>query len=212
MKYDIVDYYPSISEELLDRAFRYAGRFTLVKDEDVRIVKSACRVVLFDDDDNTWIKKSTGENFDISMGSFQGAEVCELVGLYLLDRVTQVLGKSNVGLYRDDGLAVLYNASGVITERLIKRLHTIFKKEGLKITVEAGLQKTDFLDVTFDLEGNKFYPYRKPNNKPLYVHRQSNHPNSIIKQLPKMIQKRLSSISCNEEEFDRSKGIYMRRH
>ena len=38
------------------------------------------------------------------MGSFDGAEVCELVGLYLLSQLQHL--DMNVGLYRDDGLAV----------------------------------------------------------------------------------------------------------
>ena len=38
------------------------------------------------------------------MGSFDGAEVCELVGLYLLSQLQHLA--MNVGLYRDDGLAI----------------------------------------------------------------------------------------------------------
>ena len=38
------------------------------------------------------------------MGSFDGAETCELVGSYLLSKLTPELG-NNIGLYRDDGLA-----------------------------------------------------------------------------------------------------------
>ena len=38
------------------------------------------------------------------MGSFDGAEVCELVGLYLLSQLQHLVMK--VGLYRDDGLAI----------------------------------------------------------------------------------------------------------
>ena len=38
------------------------------------------------------------------MGSWDGAEVCEIVGLFLLSRLQHL--SINVGLYRDDGLAV----------------------------------------------------------------------------------------------------------
>ena len=37
------------------------------------------------------------------MGNFDGAETCELVGLFLLPQLTHL--DVNVGLYRDDGLA-----------------------------------------------------------------------------------------------------------
>ena len=67
----------------------------------------------------------------------------------------------------------------------------IFKENGLNITVECNLAITDFLDVTFDLKFGTYYPYRKQNNEILYVHKQSNHPPSIIKQIPSMISKRV---------------------
>ena len=62
------------------------------------------------------------------------------------------------------------------------------------ITVEINLPRMDMLDVTFDLPSGKYWPYRKPNNEPLYIHSKSNHPPSILKHLPKNINDRLSSI------------------
>ena len=38
------------------------------------------------------------------MGSYDGAELCEIVDLNLLDVVTKAFGKQNGGLYRGDGL------------------------------------------------------------------------------------------------------------
>ncbi len=104
------------------------------------------------------------------MSSYDGAEICELVGLYLLyECLAQLFGKGNVGLYRDDGLAVVRNLSGPQTDRLRKRMVQCFKYNGLQITVEINLHVTDFLDVTLDLPADKYYPYRKPNNELLYI-------------------------------------------
>ena len=64
------------------------------------------------------------------------------------------------------------------------------------------------LDVTFDQPSGKYWPYRKPNNEPLYIHSKSNHPPSILKHLPQNINDRLSSISCDEAEFDKAKPAY----
>ena len=64
----------------------------------------------------------------------------------------------------------------------------------------------DILDVTFDLPSGKYWPYRKPNNEPLYIYSKSNHPPSILKHLPQNINDRLSSISC--DEFDKAKPAY----
>ena len=40
------------------------------------------------------------------MGSFDGAEICRLVGLFMLHNLANVAGAHNIGLYQDDGLAI----------------------------------------------------------------------------------------------------------
>ena len=110
------------------------------------------------------------------MGCLDGAEVCEIVGLYLLDKVSVLLSKDNAGLYRDDGLGVVNDANGLKLNRLRKDIIAIFKSEGLSITIETNLIETDFLDVIFNLHTGKYFPYRKPNNDPLYINIHSNHP------------------------------------
>ena len=89
-----------------------------------------------------------------------------------------------------------------------KSIITLFKEEGLTITIDTNLIETDFLDVTFNLATGKFCPFRKPNNLPLYINVKSKHPLTIIKDLPKMINKRLSELSCNKDEFDKTKLLY----
>ena len=74
----------------------------------------------------------------------------------------------------------------------------IFKENHLNITVECNLTITNFLDVTFDLKSGTYYPYRK---EILYIHKQSNHPSSTIKQIPPMISKRISDISCDSDHL-----------
>ena len=56
---------------------------------------------------------------------------------------------------------------------------------GLSITIKCNLKLVDFLDVTFNLVNEIYKPYRKPNNKPLYINKHSNHPPNILKQHPK---------------------------
>ena len=85
------------------------------------------------------------------MLSFDGAEICKIVGLYLLDKLSNLLGNENVGLYRDDGLAAINSCSGPVLDRITKNIIVLFKKEGLCITIETNLVETDFLDVTFNL-------------------------------------------------------------
>ena len=142
------------------------------------------------------------------MRSYDGTEVCELVGLYLLGKLAPLTGTKNIGLYRDNGLAVINQAKGPKMDIIRKDTIALFKSEGLSITIDTNLIDTNFLDVSFNLAMDKFFPYRKPNNTPLYIHSQSNHPPSITKQLPSMTSKHISNLSCNENEFNKAKPLY----
>ena len=116
LKFDIVDFYPSISEKLLTDAIEYAKKFVKI---DKKIIETImhCRKSLLFCEREAWSKKSY-DRFDVTMGSYDGAEVCELVGLYLLHHLSGILGKEAVGLYHDDGLAILRNTPGPNAERL----------------------------------------------------------------------------------------------
>ena len=78
------------------------------------------------------------------MVSYDRAKVCELVGLYLLNLLTNEFGKHNIGLYRDDGLSCFQNVSGPDLEKIKKKICKIFKENELNITVECNLAITDF--------------------------------------------------------------------
>ena len=142
------------------------------------------------------------------MGSFDGAKICELVRLFILNKLSNIIPTKDLGLYRDDGLAVLRNKSGPEMERTSKNIIKAFKEIELNITAETNLFQTDFLDVTFNLKSNKFFPYRKPNDHPLYINNQSNHPPSIKKQLPDMINDRISKLSHNQDSFNQASPLY----
>ena len=58
--------------------------------------------------------------------------------------------------------------------------------------------------LTFDLVKEIYQPYKKPNDDPLYINIKSNHPTSILQQLPKSISKRIWEISSNEHIFNQS--------
>ena len=113
-----------------------------------------------------------------------------------------------VALYRDDGLSYFENISGPDSEKIKKKLFKIFKSNGLNVAVEFNLIVIDSLDVTFDLKSASYYPYRKPNNELLYINKHSNHPLSIINQIPSMISNRISQKSCDENHFDKAAPHY----
>ena len=109
------------------------------------------RKSLLFDKGNTWMKKG-GDIFDVAMGAYDGAEVCELVGTFLLEKISEICNKSNIGLYRDDGLSIFRNKSGTQLEKMKKKLQRLFKEYDLEITAESNLKIVNYLDVTFNLK------------------------------------------------------------
>ena len=70
------------------------------------------RQTLLFHDKQPWVKKTVTENFDVPMGCYDRAEVCELVGCYILNQLSTVMRKELIGLYRDDSLDIMKNISG----------------------------------------------------------------------------------------------------
>ena len=90
---------------------QFAKLHTTINDKDLRLIMH-CRKSLPFFGNETWKKKSTESCFDVTMGSFDGTEICELVGLYIQSNLKNILPKTNFGLYRDDGLILLRNLNG----------------------------------------------------------------------------------------------------
>ena len=113
---------------------------------------------MFDGKD-LWKKKvdprmRVDNDFNITMGSFDGAESTDLVGLFLLHKLRglKVQGKPvNCGLYRDDGLLVT-RATGRQIKHLIDDLIKIFKHPfDLSLEIEPPSKTVNFLDITLDI-------------------------------------------------------------
>ena len=105
ISFDVVEFYPSITEDLLGRALDFASSYVTISAADRHVIMHAQQSLLFSNE-TPWQKRNSNTLFDVTMGSFDGAETCELVGCYLLSQLTQI-SDLNIGLYRDDGLAVL---------------------------------------------------------------------------------------------------------
>ena len=160
--------------------------------------------------EKTLMMSSGGDIFDIAMGAYDGAEVCELVGTFLLDKINEICNKSNIGLYRDDGLSIFRKKSGTQLEKMKKKLQRLSKEYDLEITAESNLKIVNYVDfqLTFNLKDSTFRPYRKPDDQIQYIHTESNHPPNIIKHIPASIDTRLSNLSSTEIIFRQSTTHY----
>ena len=56
----------------------------------INTITNSQKTFLFYDGD-PWVKKDTLQHFDVTEGSFDGAEVCELVGLYLQNQLKDII-------------------------------------------------------------------------------------------------------------------------
>ena len=63
-----------------------------------------CRKMLLFFGNETCEKRSTENCFDVTMRSFNGAEICELAGLYIQSNIKNILLQINFRLHRGDGL------------------------------------------------------------------------------------------------------------
>ena len=74
--FDMKDFHPSINETLLIKAINFAEKSVNITNEDKVIIKHARKFFLYDNSETL--------TFDVTMGAYDGVEVCELVGTFLL--------------------------------------------------------------------------------------------------------------------------------
>ncbi len=86
VSFDMVDFYPLISENVLDQALSWASNLAIITKDEISIIKHVRKSLLFNDG-KPWTEKDSKSLFDVTMGSHDGAEICELVGLFILNKL-----------------------------------------------------------------------------------------------------------------------------
>ena len=79
---------------------------------------------------------------------------------------------------------------------------------GLKIEICYNLKIVNFLDVTLYLNDNCYKPLSKSNALPTYINFSSNHPASIVKQIPNAINIKVNRLSSSKNIFNNHKKFY----
>ena len=90
---------------------------------------------------------------------------------------------------------------GAYDEAEVFEIAGLFLLNNLSLEIECNLKTVNYLDITLDLNTGTYKRYREPNDEILYIHAKSNHPANILKQLPRLIETRLSNLSSNSEIF-----------
>ena len=70
------------------------------------------------------------------------------------------------------------------------------------------METTNYLDITLNLNDSSYRPCRKPNKETNYICINSDLPPSIITEIPRSIEKRLSILSSSENIFQESAIYY----
>ena len=76
----------------------------------LKVIMHSPKSLLFDLD-HIWVKNEN-PNFDVTMRSYDGTELCELTGFYILNVLSSEFSEKNIGLNRGDGLSCLQNKTG----------------------------------------------------------------------------------------------------
>ena len=116
LNFEVENFYPSISEKLLIDVINFAKSSANITEQDLFITMQSRKTLLFQNSE-PWMKKLGNENFDVPMGCYYSAELYELTGSFILNQLTSIVNKSDIGLNCDDGLGIFYNVSKPETER-----------------------------------------------------------------------------------------------
>ena len=100
---DICNFYPSITEKLINKAIDFAAQYTDITEEDRKLILHTSKSLLYHKG-QAWVKKGKSL-IDVTQGGLDGAEKCDLVGLYILSKLSEIDG-IEAGLFRDDGAAI----------------------------------------------------------------------------------------------------------
>ena len=92
--FDIKNFYLSIKESLLKQSLDFTEKCIKVTSEDQAIIKNKRKSLLFNKQ-KLWIKKESGL-FDVQMGAYDGAEVCEIVGIFILYQLSRIYKKNDI--------------------------------------------------------------------------------------------------------------------
>ena len=178
----------------MEKALKFTEEYIDIPTDDRVLIKYAQKSLLFNKSKSSMKKASW--IFDVAIDALEGAEICKLVGNFLLHKLSEKYERKDLALYRDDRLKFFNNISGPVSEKIKKYFYKLSREHDLELTIQCNRKVGNFQYVTWNLENSSYCPYLKDKNKIIYEHRIQS-PSPIIKQLPKSL--RLSQLSANEK-------------
>ena len=136
------------------------------------------------------------------MGGYDSAQIADLEGLYISNTLSRIIDSVQIGLY-------ITNSDGLKCSSVQKNIIRVFKFLEFKTEISTNIKIANYLDVTLDLSNNSYRPFLKTNQCPSYINVNSNHPSSIIKQVPKAVNTRIKRLSSNKNVFHENGKMYI---
>ena len=162
--FDVKDFYPSIKETSLKNAIQFAVDYTDIKKINFKVMLHVQKSLLFHSN-QPWIKRDS-DTFDVIIGSYDGAQISELVRIFMLSLLSKTFNTNNIGFYHDEILSVFRNISGLQAEKLKKNvIQKVFKEKDWQIIIKCSLKILNYLDVTLILTDGTWRPFHKPNGE-----------------------------------------------
>ena len=155
LTYVYQEFYPSVSKKLLKDLVLFVQTHTDINRKDIEVIFYYNIFHYFMITNHGLTKDSNGD-IDVTMGSYDRAEVCELVGLFMLNELLKKFDKDNIGLYRDDGLSVFKNHNGHQNDKFQKELIDLFKQHHMNLQVKCNLKIVNYFDIMLDLTTGLF--------------------------------------------------------
>ena len=145
------------------------------------------------------------------MGTYDGAEICEIVGMFMLSLLSKIFSSNNIGFY-----IVMTDSQFLGTlvdnkQKNFKKKKWFKKDNGLQIIIKCNLKIVDYLDVTLNLTDGTYHLFHKHNEETTFIHVESDHPLQIVKKIPRSIEKRLFNLSSTKGIFENLKDYYEQR-
>ena len=116
VKLGVENFYPSISQDLLTDAISCTKSLIDIMEQEYSIIAHSRKILLFQNS-KPWMKKDGNQDFDIPMGCYDGAEICELADSFILSQLGSVMDKNDIRLYRDDSIGIIHGISKPMIEK-----------------------------------------------------------------------------------------------
>ena len=125
---------------------KFTNQYTAISQQDHATIAHARKSLLFYHQE-LWRKTNNSSQFDVTKGSFDGIEVCEIVRCTFFT-CRQTNSTTTISDCTETGFT---NIGPRTTNRIRNKLHDTCNKLAFKITAQANLEAVHVLDITLEL-------------------------------------------------------------